>query len=39
MGVSAAEGLLFHMPGRWEIVLDVRSGGKTDRLVRTVLIE
>jgi cytochrome c peroxidase len=27
-----AEGLMFHMPGKWEFVFELRAGGKTDRL-------
>lgn len=38
-GQYRAEGLMFHMPGRWEIVLEVRSEGRTDRLVQSLLIE
>jgi len=28
------DGLMFHMPGRWDLVFDVSGGGKTERLVR-----
>ena len=27
-----ADGLLFHMPGKWEFIFEVRSGGATKRL-------
>jgi cytochrome c peroxidase len=27
-----AEGLMLHMPGKWEFVFELRSNGKTDRL-------
>ena len=27
-----AEGLMFHMPGKWQLVFELRAGGKTDRL-------
>ena len=27
-----AEGLMLHMPGRWEFVFEIRAGGSTDRL-------
>ena len=27
-----AEGLMFHMPGKWEFVFELRAAGKTDRL-------
>lgn len=38
-GRYSAESLLFHMGGRWEIVVDVRGAGKTDRLAWTVRVE
>lgn len=38
-GRYKAEGLMFHMPGRWEFVFDVRSGGRTDRLTHSVVLE
>jgi len=38
-GRYKAEGLMFHMPGRWEFVFDVRSGGKTDRLTQSIVLE
>jgi hypothetical protein len=38
-GRYKAEGLMFHMPGRWEILFDVRSGGKTDRLTQSIVLE
>ena len=34
-----AEGLMFHMAGRWELVFDVRARGRTDRLTRSVTVE
>ena len=38
-GRYRAEGLMFHMPGRWEFVVDVRSDGKTDRLAQSLVLE
>ncbi len=38
-GHYRASGLLFHMPGHWEFVFDVRSGDKTDRLTRSIEIQ
>jgi hypothetical protein len=38
-GGYRVEGLMFHMPGRWEVVVEVRAGGKTERLVLSVIIE
>ena len=34
-----AEGLLLHMPGRWEFRFDVRTSGRTDRLAHGVTVE
>lgn len=34
-----AEGLMFHMPGRWEFVFDLRGAGKTDRLTQSHVLE
>jgi hypothetical protein len=31
-----AEGLLFHMPGRWELRLDVQAVGNTEKLIDTI---
>jgi hypothetical protein len=31
-GRFLAQGLLFHMPGRWRLIFDVDTGGKTVRL-------
>ncbi|HVR85091.1 MAG TPA: hypothetical protein VMU54_12315 [Planctomycetota bacterium] len=30
-GIFVAEGLLFHMPGHWELYFDITQGGKTER--------
>jgi hypothetical protein len=38
-GAYRAQGLLFHMPGRWEIVVDLRRDGKGDRVVQPVTLE
>ena len=34
-----AEGLMFHMAGRWELVIEVRAGGYGDRLTHSIRIE
>lgn len=31
-----AEGLMLHMPGRWELRLDLQSAGRTDVLLDTI---
>ena len=38
-GRYRAEGLMFHMPGRWELVFEVRAGGKSERLAQSVRLE
>ena len=35
-GRYRVEGLLFHMPGRWDLLFDVDSGTGTERLVATL---
>ena len=34
-----ADGLMFHMPGRWDLVFDVVGGGATERLTGTMRVE
>ena len=34
-----AEGLLFHMPGRWDLTFDVEGGGGTERLASTLQLD
>ena len=38
-GIYRAEGLLFHMPGRWDLAFDLVNGERTQRLVTTMRIE
>ena len=38
-GRYQADGLMFHMPGRWEFIFDVRSSGRTDRLTQSFILE
>ena len=38
-GRYVAEGLLFHMPGRWEFVFDVEAGGRRTRLATDMELE
>jgi hypothetical protein len=38
-GRYRAEGLLFHMPGKWQFVFDVERPGRTERLTADVLVE
>jgi hypothetical protein len=38
-GLYVAEGMLFHMPGRWELLFDVERGGSTERLKTEIELE
>jgi len=38
-GVYRAEGLLFHMPGRWDLTFDLVTGNTTQRLASTLRVE
>jgi len=38
-GRQVADGLMFHMPGRWELIFEVRGGGQTDRMTRNVVLQ
>jgi YtkA-like len=37
-GRYRAEGLLFHMPGRWRLIVDVDEGGRRQRLTDEILV-
>jgi hypothetical protein len=34
-----ADGLMFHMPGRWDLMFDVQGAGSPERLTRSIVIE
>jgi len=38
-GRFVAEGLLFHMPGRWQLIFDVDRGGRTNRLAADLVVQ
>jgi len=38
-GRYRVEGLLFHMPGNWEVAFDVRSGGEIQRLTHDFILK
>jgi hypothetical protein len=38
-GRYRATGLLFHMPGRWEFLFELRAPGRTERLAHAVRVE
>ena len=38
-GRFRAEGLVFHMPGRWELDIDVRAGSETERLNHDIVVK
>jgi hypothetical protein len=33
------EGMAFHMPGKWELRLDVRVAGRAERLLDTIILK
>ena len=38
-GRYRVDGLLFHMPGSWEVAFDVRSGGEIQRLTHDFVLK
>jgi hypothetical protein len=38
-GRYLAEGLLFHMPGRWQFIFDVERPGGTERLTADLIVD
>ncbi|MGD9884152.1 MAG: hypothetical protein AB7U95_28995 [Reyranella sp.] len=38
-GRFRADGLVFHMPGRWELDIDVRAGSETERLNHEIIVK
>ena len=34
-----ADGLMFHMPGRWDLSFDIQGAGGTERLTRSIVLE
>ncbi len=38
-GRYRAEGLMFHMPGRWEYIFEVRAGGAAERLTKSMVLQ
>ena len=38
-GRYRAEGMLFHMPGNWEVAFDVRSGEEIERLTHDFVLQ
>ena len=38
-GKYRAEGLVFHMPGRWEYIFEVRAAGASERLTTSVVLQ
>jgi hypothetical protein len=38
-GRHDAAGLMFHMPGRWDFVFEIRAAGKTDRVTSAVVLQ
>lgn len=38
-GRYVAEGLLFHMPGRWQLLFELQGGGRTEHLAADLVVE
>lgn len=38
-GRFRAEGMLFHMPGRWEITFNVRAGEESENLTHDIILK
>jgi hypothetical protein len=38
-GAYRAEGLLFHMPGRWNLIFDLMVGTTTERMTEAIWLE
>ena len=38
-GTYTARGMLFHMPGRWELYFDIKQGGTTERATYVVELD
>lgn len=38
-GKYRAEGLMFHMPGRWEYIFEVGAAGATERITTSVVLQ
>jgi hypothetical protein len=38
-GRYEAAGMMFHMPGKWDFIFEVRGAGKTDRLTHSVTLQ
>lgn len=38
-GRYRADGMMFHMPGRWDFIFEVRGDGKTDRMTQSVMLQ
>jgi hypothetical protein len=38
-GRYRAEGMLFHMPGRWQLLFDVERDGRTERLATDIVLQ
>ena len=38
-GRYRAEGLMFHMPGDWQLLFEIRAGGTTERVTHDLRVE
>jgi hypothetical protein len=39
VGRYRADGLLFHMPGDWRLIVDLRAGGRSERLTDAIVVD
>jgi hypothetical protein len=37
-GRYRVEGLMFHMPGQWELVFELREAGRVERIVQALAV-
>jgi hypothetical protein len=38
-GRYEAAGMMFHMPGKWDFIFEIRGAGKADRLTHSVVLQ
>ena len=38
-GRYEAAGMMFHMPGKWDFIFEVRGAGKIDRMTHSVILQ
>jgi len=38
-GRYLADGLMFHMPGKWDFIFEIRGAGRTDRVTHSIMLQ